>query len=250
MGGRGEKSGPRDRVLRQKRKFATTRHIASGWPARRWRAAPTCVQITNKSAFALESACNARTFSTNQAAHSIRPLSHPSFFEAAGTALAAVYSARLDQEQTMSNVYSVHDVARRFESVREQVDKMFRGMATTAGQPAALGGDVFPQLNLGATESAFEIVAVVPGIDASKLQVLLEKGVLTISGERAAAGAESAEQARTVYAQERSSGKFRRAVELPQDADPEQVTARYQDGCLHVSIKKRESAKARLIEVQ
>jgi HSP20 family protein len=165
--------------------------------------------------------------------------------------MAAAYSARLDQEQSMSNVYSAHDVARRFESVREQVDKMFRGMATPASQRAALGGDVFPQLNLGATEAAFEIVAFVPGIDASKLQVLLEKGVLTISGERAGAIAQDgATEARTVYAQERSSGKFRRAVELPQDADPEQVTARYQDGCLHVSIKKRESAKARLIEVQ
>jgi len=45
----------------------------------------------------------------------------------------------------------------------------------------------------------------------------------------------------------RFTGEFRRAVPLPEDADPDRVDARYRDGVLQISVKRKESAKPRMI---
>ncbi|MDB5804584.1 MAG: heat-shock protein Hsp20 [Betaproteobacteria bacterium] len=53
-----------------------------------------------------------------------------------------------------------------------------------------------------------------------------------------------------VYAQERYSGPFRRVVRLPDDIDPERVEARYNDGCLRVTIRRLEWSKPRSVAIQ
>jgi len=72
--------------------------------------------------------------------------------------------------------------------------------------------------------------------------------VLTLSGERQpdlpAANAQVA-----VHINERFAGRFSRAVSLPDDLDPDQVAAKYSDGVLHVSIKRRASTQPRRVEV-
>ena len=80
---------------------------------------------------------------------------------------------------------------------------------------------------------------------------------MTISGERKAARPDSnadthkntREDIRT-YAQERFAGSFRRVIELPETTDPDKVQARYLNGCLSISVGKRESSKPRAIAVQ
>jgi HSP20 family protein len=92
-------------------------------------------------------------------------------------------------------------------------------------------------------------VAFVPGIDSSKLDISIDKGLLTIAGERAPSQTSTADGARQ-YAQERFNGTFRRVIELPQQADPGKVQARYVDGCVLVSVGKREASRPRSITVQ
>jgi HSP20 family protein len=106
----------------------------------------------------------------------------------------------------------------------------------------------FPQINIGTTDDSIEIVAFAPGVDVAGLDVAIEKGLLTISGERKPAQTDAGD-GRT-YAQERFTGTFRRAIELPQNADPDKVQARYINGCLSISVGKRESSKPKSITVQ
>ena len=94
------------------------------------------------------------------------------------------------------------------------------------------------------------------------LDVTVDKGLLTISGERKAAAPTDAvatteasqppapAQGMAVYTRERASGSFRRAVSLPEDADPSQVTATYRDGVLHISVARRQAAQPSRITVQ
>ncbi len=111
----------------------------------------------------------------------------------------------------------------------------------------ARGG--FPAINAGGTPQSVEVYAFAPGLDPATLDVNLERGVLTISGERAAAL--PPEDRRTkVHVSERFRGRFRRVVSLPDDVDPDAVSADYKDGVLHVSIRRRESARPRRIDVQ
>ena len=107
----------------------------------------------------------------------------------------------------------------------------------------------FPALNVGGTPQSVEIYAFAPGLDPASLNVNLDRGVLTISGERKAELPVSDEKA-AIHVNERFAGRFSRVVSLSDDLDPNAVSANYRDGVLHVSIKRRESAQPRRIAVQ
>ncbi len=111
----------------------------------------------------------------------------------------------------------------------------------------ARGG--YPALNIGSTTTGVEIYAFAPGIDPAKVEVNLDRGVLTIAGERPAT-APAGDEKTTLHVNERFAGRFRRVISLPDDIDPNAVSADYRDGVLHVSVKRRESAQPRRIEVQ
>lgn len=107
----------------------------------------------------------------------------------------------------------------------------------------------YPALNVGATPTSVEIYAFAPGIDPARIEVNLERGVLTIEGERPASVGPDVEKS-TAHVNERFHGRFHRVVSLPDDIDPSAVTANCRDGVLHVSVKRSESAQPRRIEVQ
>jgi HSP20 family protein len=95
-----------------------------------------------------------------------------------------------------------------------------------------------------------EVYAFAPGLDASKVEVTLDRGVLRISGERASVMPNAERGKVNVYARERSAGKFTRAIALPDDVDPAHVNASYKDGVLQISIARRETAQPKRITVQ
>lgn len=111
-----------------------------------------------------------------------------------------------------------------------------------------LGQGSFPALNVGSTPQSIELYAFAPGLDPASIEVNLERGVLTVSGERADE-LSSKEKEATVHINERFAGRFRRVVSLPDDADPNGVSAEYRDGVLHVSVKRREESQPRRITV-
>ncbi|MBW6493272.1 MAG: Hsp20/alpha crystallin family protein [Burkholderiaceae bacterium] len=111
----------------------------------------------------------------------------------------------------------------------------------------ARGG--FPAMNVGNTANSVEVYAFAPGVEAEAIEVQLEKGVLTVSGERKPDAPRAAGDKSTVHIDERFAGRFRRVVTLPDDIDPEAVTATFRDGVLHVSIKRREAARPRRITI-
>jgi HSP20 family protein len=105
----------------------------------------------------------------------------------------------------------------------------------------------FPALNVGGTPRSVEVYAFAPGVDPASLDVQLEKGTLTIAGERKAA--EVPEQA-TVHIDERFAGRFRRVLSLPDDVDPNSIEAKFRDGVLHVRIQRKAEAQPRRIAIQ
>jgi HSP20 family protein len=136
------------------------------------------------------------------------------------------------------------DVFGEFNRLQRQIDEAFRGLGSANDIRAT--SRAFPAINVGATDDAIEIVALAPGIDPKKVDITIERGILTISGERPRD--ERGERV-SVYAQERFAGPFRRVVSLPDDIDPDRVVAKYTDGCLRVTIKKLESSKPRSIAI-
>jgi HSP20 family protein len=146
----------------------------------------------------------------------------------------------------MSDLYFGTDLFSEFDRLQQQMAQLFGGFPSSirAGRFGA-----FPQINIGATDESIEIVAFAPGINATELDVSVDKGLLTISGERKSTQPDTGSETRT-YVQERFAGTFRRVIELPETADPDKVQARYENGCLSISIGRRESSKPRAITVQ
>jgi HSP20 family protein len=146
----------------------------------------------------------------------------------------------------MSDLYFGTDLFSEFDRLQQQMAQLFGGFPSSirAGRFGA-----FPQINIGATDESIEIVAFAPGINATELDVSVDMGLLTISGERKSTQPDTGSETRT-YVQERFAGTFRRVIELPETADPDKVQARYENGCLSISIGRRESSKPRAITVQ
>ena len=141
-----------------------------------------------------------------------------------------------------------------FEQLQDRIDELLGGRAATSSIRAVGRAGAFPALNVGTWAEALEIYAFAPGIDSKSIEVSVEKGLLSIAGERpatndAAAAGKSSSEDRNVYAQERFSGRFRRVVALPEDADPTRVEATYRNGVLKIVVPKRESSKPRQIQV-
>jgi HSP20 family protein len=109
----------------------------------------------------------------------------------------------------------------------------------------------FPPVNVGVTPDAVLVYAFAPGIDPKSLEVSVDRGLLTIAGQRKASTPERKEKEKlTVYARERADGEFRRVISLPEDADPDHVEATYRNGIVHIQIQKREASRPRRIEVK
>ncbi len=111
----------------------------------------------------------------------------------------------------------------------------------------ARGG--YPAINVGGSPEAVEIHVFAPGLDPASIDVQLENGVLTVAGERPSV-LPPREAPATTHIDERFAGRFRRVVSLPDDIDPNAVSARYRDGILQISVRRRAAAQPRRIAVE
>lgn len=139
------------------------------------------------------------------------------------------------------------DLFAEFEGLQRHFDHLFnlRGVPSSI---RAAGRGAFPPINMGVTEQAVEIYAFAPGLDPAKIEVQVDKGLLTLAGERAVD--QTPKEKVAVYAEERFAGGFRRVVSLPEDADATRVEAAYRNGVLKITVPKREAKKPTRIEVQ
>jgi HSP20 family protein len=105
---------------------------------------------------------------------------------------------------------------------------------------------VFPAVNVGTTDKNVDVYLFAPGVDANDLDVVIEKNLLSVSGERKLPEREGSEASTRL---ERFSGKFKRVITLPEDVDADKAEAVYQDGVLHISIAKPAEVQPRQIQV-
>jgi HSP20 family protein len=117
-----------------------------------------------------------------------------------------------------------------------------------ASEPLAKGWS--PAVDVVAESDGYRFRFDIPGMKRDDIHVNVEDRVLTVTGERKDEATSDDEQnGRKVWRRESFRGKFTRAFQLPADAEPSNVIARYQDGVLEVTVPKAEQVKARRIEI-
>ena len=103
-----------------------------------------------------------------------------------------------------------------------------------------------PRVDIKEESDRFVIFADLPGIDPADVEVLMDKGILSIKGERSAESRDEGEKFSRI---ERRYGSFHRRFALPDSADAEGVTASGSNGVLEISIPKRPEVTPRRIQV-
>jgi len=107
------------------------------------------------------------------------------------------------------------------------------------------GGGTYPPLNVFRKGDDIVIIAEVPGIEKSELQVQVNGSTLRIFGTKQTRYSDRA----SLHRRERLAGTFDRALTLPVEIDPDRVKAECRDGILAVYLPRAERDKPRSIAV-
>lgn len=103
-----------------------------------------------------------------------------------------------------------------------------------------------PSVDISETENSFEIEVALPGMSKDDIKVDLDKGRLTISGERTF---ESEENNKNYHRLESGFGSFSRSFQLPDSIDEESIEAKYENGVLDITISKSEEKVKKQIKI-
>ena len=100
-----------------------------------------------------------------------------------------------------------------------------------------------PPVDIFELPEAFVLMAEIPGIPRQSVSVEIQDGALIIRGERPPV--EGVSQG-SLYHSERYYGPFERTFNLPVNADPGRIQARFADGVLTVTIGKPDKRSERV----
>lgn len=130
--------------------------------------------------------------------------------------------------------------------LQDEINRLFGSMGETESSSATAAW--VPPVDIFEYNDRFELYVDLPGVDPGKVDLTLEDGVLTLSGERPE---ESTERSQDIQYRrvERSHGRFHRRFVLPDTADSQAVNAAGKNGVLTVTISKHPKAMPRRIQI-
>jgi HSP20 family protein len=99
-----------------------------------------------------------------------------------------------------------------------------------------------PKLDVIDKEDEVKLVAELPGMAESDIDVRVTDSTLTISGEKKEEAEEGDKQG-DYYVCERRFGSFRRSIRLPEGIDQDKIDARFRNGLLTVHLPKKPEAQ-------
>ena len=136
-------------------------------------------------------------------------------------------------------------IARRW---GDDFDSLFENFLCPMGMvEEAVNEGLTPRLDVVEHDNEFLLQAEMPGIKKDDIEITLENGVLTISGESKSEKEER--EGERIVRQERRYGKYVRSLRLGKEIDEKNVKASYKDGILELVLPKSEEVKPKKISV-
>jgi HSP20 family protein len=125
-------------------------------------------------------------------------------------------------------------------------EKMFRDI------PASwdFSFNKFPKVDIIENETSHQLFVELPGVKKEDIKIVIENGTLTLSGEKKKES--FSEKNTNVLNSERAFGKFERKFSMPDDVNPDEVKASFENGLLRIIVSKvlPEEPKEKIIEVK
>ena len=130
--------------------------------------------------------------------------------------------------------------------LQDDINRLFSGWSTN--DSSGVTADWVPSVDINEFDDKFQLFIDVPGVDPKDVEITLESGVLTITGERFAQAAKAEENVVSRRA-ERGTGRFYRRFILLESVDADKVKATDRHGVLEIMIPKQAKAQPRRIKV-
>ena len=143
-----------------------------------------------------------------------------------------------------------------FLGLREDIDRVFdsyfRGWPGLRGSefhfpPGVAPMDVSPKVDVGETDTAYEIAVELPGLNDEDVDVSLRDDLLTISGEKKT---EREEEEKDFFLSEQRYGAFKRSFRLPAEVEADKIKAEMDKGVLSITLPKSASAKSKQQKIE
>jgi HSP20 family protein len=115
-----------------------------------------------------------------------------------------------------------------------------RELSSFPKRDGGLGVEWRPRCDVTDSDGQILIHAELPGVDKDNIEVSLDRGVLTIRGEKRE---ERNEEKEGQTHRERFFGSFERRIAVGEDVDPAKIAATIKDGVLEVRLPKTKPAK-------
>jgi HSP20 family protein len=120
--------------------------------------------------------------------------------------------------------------------------------------PLASGARIFnrlPAVDVRETEKAYILDMELPGYSEKNIEIHVDGGSLCIESRHDESSEEKKDKNEGTYIlRERRINSFSRSFKLPENADPESVTASFKNGILSLEIGKRAEAQKRTIQIK
>ena len=133
---------------------------------------------------------------------------------------------------------------RELNSLQSEMNRLFN--TAFDGSSGPVSRRWVPAMDLVESGDHFVLRADLPGMSEEDIEIELEDGTLTVSGERKA---EHEERGEGFHRVERSFGAFSRSLSLPKGVDADAVAASFDRGVLEIRIPKPEARKPRRISI-
>jgi HSP20 family protein len=135
---------------------------------------------------------------------------------------------------------------REFENIHDRIQRYFDDFSDFG---LSFNDNFNPRIDISEDKDNVNITAEIPGVKKENIKLTLQDNILTIEGEKKNV---SEQKEKNVYRSERSFGSFKRCFTLPSEVDSENVDAKFEDGILHIQLKKLElkSKREKLIELK
>ncbi|MDJ0867331.1 MAG: Hsp20/alpha crystallin family protein [Myxococcota bacterium] len=135
------------------------------------------------------------------------------------------------------------DVFRGWDPFGDRLLRLGRLFGETEPRERAL----VPPVEIAEDDEKYVLTMEIPGASRDQVTVETHDNVLTVRGEKRSEREEKKEHSRYV---ERRYGSFSRSFTLPANANPNQVTARFDAGVLTVELPKAEEPKPRSVAIK
>jgi HSP20 family protein len=131
---------------------------------------------------------------------------------------------------------------RRMAAMREAMNRMFED---SIGESASHEREMMLAVDVIANDEAYEIVALVPGLEADDVNIEVLNNTVTLRGEFKS----TAKEDDKFLVDELPAGRFSRVVTLPTALDPSKAEANVKNGVLFLRIPKAEAHRPKSIKV-